>query len=69
MCFCVEDNLVEGQYVRWREKKVEILERLGLRSCVSSDHRYEVQGRLTSQKLSMLSLNGGGTALTLPMEL
>lgn len=50
MCFCVENDLVKGEYVRRRKEKVEILERLGLHSsCISSDHRLMDKGDLPAR--------------------
>lgn len=68
----VKHDLIERQQVVGAEEQVEVLERLGLHTRKISTFPCTLPtpgpGRveLTSQKLSILSLFGGGTSMTSP---
>lgn len=81
MCFCVEDDLIERQEVVGREEEVEVFKGFGLSMIISTSStspfppgttREECKikngkrNTHTNQKLSILSLFGGGSCITSP---
>lgn len=66
----IKHDLIQRQQIVRAEEQVEVLERLGLYTPNISTFTLPTQGsgrvELTSQKLSILSLFGGGTSMTSP---